>query len=166
MLIESRKQRLYASHHQFYVEDQEYPGDTGDPNFWTEDAFKDLLAISEGTIGIGTGTYGSVDVTTEIHDSKPPLDLEVWDHVTEASLMLKSGTLQVIGCLEETGETFQVQSGSYCVRCCHANLDQSDEFGEGSDWYLVQLWPCAIALALAGQLPPPRVLKRWAGYST
>lgn len=161
MLIESRKQRLYASHHQFYIEDQEYPGDTGEPTFWSEAAFKDLLAISEGTLGIGTGTYGSVEVTTEIHDSEPLLELARWDHVTEASLTLQSGTLQVIGCLEETGETFKLQPGSYQVRCCHANLIQSDEFGEGGDWYLVQVWPSAIALTLTGQLTPPRVLKRW-----
>ena len=153
MLIESRKQRLYASHHQFYVEDRDYPGDTADPSFWTQEAFDDHLAIVEGTLGIGTGTYGYVQVTTEIHDEKPALEIELWDHVTEAGLKIRSGYLRVIGCLDNEGEEFKAEPGHYCVRCCHANLAGSSEFDEGRDWYLVQVWPASGS--------PRRVLKRW-----
>jgi hypothetical protein len=42
MLIERRAPRLYASHHQFYVEDGVRPGDTGDPWFWTKKAASGL----------------------------------------------------------------------------------------------------------------------------
>ena len=154
MLTERREQRHYASHHQFYVEDGVNPGDTADPSFWTAEACRDCLAISDGTLGIGTGTYGYVRVVTEIHDAEPPVDLAQWDHVTEAGLNVGSGVLRVIGCLEDTGEEFQVRPGSYSVRCCHANLAGADELGEGSDWYLVQVWP-AVETAR-------RILKRQA----
>jgi hypothetical protein len=153
MLIERREQRLYASHHQFYVEDGERPGDTGDASFWTKAAVADLLAVVPGTVGVGTGSYGHVRVITEIHDGEPPLSLAVWDHVAEASLAVRGSTLRVIGCLEETGEEFSVAPGTYRVRCCYENLDEGVESGEGPDWYVVQVWPAPAA--------PQRVLKRW-----
>jgi hypothetical protein len=153
MLVESRKQRLYASHHQFYVEDRDRPGDAADPEFWTKQASDDRLAVVEGTVGIGTGTYGEVEVTTEIHDEEPPLDVDVWDHVTEAALKVRSGYLQVVGCLEDKGEEFKVGPGDYRIRCCHANLAESNEFGEGRDWYLVQIWPAPHS--------PRLVVRRW-----
>jgi hypothetical protein len=155
MLIESRRQMLYASHHQFYVEDKDNPGDTGDPAFWTKEATADCLATIEGTVGVGTGTHGEVKVVTEIHDKEPPLKIEDWDHVTEAGLKVLSGRLHVIGCLDDKGEDFSVEPGTYRVRCCHANLAESDDCGEGGDWYLVQIWSSADASR--------RVLKQWSG---
>ena len=82
------------------------------------------------------------------------LEVAEWDHVTEASLTIESGILRVIVCLELTGEEFELGPGTYRVRCCHANLVESDETGEeGGDWYLVQVWPSPDS--------PPRILKRW-----
>lgn len=154
MIRESRAQKLYASHHQFYVEDARAPGDTGHPDFWTKQASQDALAVIAGTIGIGTGSYATVEVNTEIHDTEPPVQLDDWDHVTEAGLTITSGVLRVVGCLDDgDGEEFAVASGSYRVRCCHANLAGLEEFGEGKDWYLVQVWPSGDASR--------QVLKRW-----
>ena len=154
MMIERREQQLYASHHQFYVEDGVSPGNTGDPSFWTKDATEDRLAVVPRTVGIGTGTYGNVRVITEVHDGEPPVDLAEWDHVTEASLNIESGTLRVIGCLDLTGEDFKVSPGPYRVRCCHANLAESDEYGEeGRDWYVLQVWQAPES--------PRRIIKRW-----
>lgn len=152
MLIQQNTQTLYASHHQFYVEDGKHPGDTGDPSFWTPEASRDGLAETDGTLGIGTASYAHVRVCTEIHDAEPPLDLEFWDHVVEASLNLKSGTLRVIGCLDETGVEFALPPGDYRVRCGSANLAGAADSGEGADWYQVQVWPAPPA--------PRRVLKR------
>ena len=154
MLIERREQRLYASHHQFYVEDGGHPGDTGDPTFWTEEAIEDRLAVVPGTVGIRTGSYGDVRIATEVHDGEPPVDLAEWDHVTEASLNIESGTLRVIGSLDLAGEDFKVSPGAYRIRCCHANLAGADEYGEeGLDWYVVQVWPAPES--------PRRIIKRW-----
>ncbi|BDI33954.1 hypothetical protein CCAX7_60050 [Capsulimonas corticalis] len=73
--------------------------------------------------------------------------------MTEASLEIKSGVLRVIGCLDDTGEDFDVAPGSYRVRCCHDNLAGGNDVGDGGDWYVVQFWPAPMAEAV--------VLKRW-----
>ena len=75
MLLEQREQQLYADYNQFYVQDSNAPGNTGDPAFWTERAFSDKLALVDGIIGIGTVTYGDVRVRSEVHDSAPQFDL-------------------------------------------------------------------------------------------
>ena len=138
MLIERREQQIYASHSQFYVEDGERPSDTGAADFWTENANEDRLATVPGTIGIATGTYGNVRVVIEVHTTEPSMDLAAWDHITEASLNIESGVLRVIGCLDRIAEDFNVIPNTYRVRCCHANLAESDEYGEaGQDWYVV-----------------------------
>ena len=156
MLLERREQRLYASHNQFYVQDAN-GGDTSDPSFWTEETTHDRLAVVAGVVGVGTGSYGYVRVFSEIHDVAPPLDLAIWDHVTKASLEVKSGTLRVIGCLDPVGEDFQVMPGAYRVRCCHANLAEATDAEDGEDWYLVQVWPAPIL--------PPVLLKQWSADS-
>jgi hypothetical protein len=157
MLIERRQQRSYVSYSQFYVEDADQPGDTGDASFWTQQASDDKIAVIAGTIGFGTGTYGTVRIYSELHDAEPSLDLTMWDHVTEAGLEVRSGLVRVVGCIDNIlGELFTVQPGPYRVRCCHANLAGAKGFGNGEDWYVVQFWPAPIS--------PPVVLKRWAGY--
>src|SRR5262245_10732614 len=152
MRLTSRKLRVYASHRQFYVRDSDPLGDTGAPSFWTDRACRDHLAITDGVLGIGTGSYGFVRVTVEVHDAEPPLDLAGWDHVTEAGLDVDSGALRVTGPFEQ-GEDFEVEPGHYRVRCCHANRAGAVPSGTGRDRYLVQVWPADPA--------PPRVLKRW-----
>lgn len=150
--------RLYASHRQFYVQDSTPVGSTGDEDFWTKKAFANRLAITDGIIGIGTGSYAFVKVRVEGFASRPPLDLSKWDHVTEASLQVRSMFLLVMGCMSDSGLFFRVQPGHYRVRCCHANLSASvDLKGKAGDWYSVQFWPAEPSR--------PRVLKRWSRYA-
>jgi hypothetical protein len=73
MIIESRRARVYAEYNQFYVEDPNHPGNTGDPAFWTKQACDDRIAILPSTMAIGTGSYEFVEVTTEINDREPLL---------------------------------------------------------------------------------------------
>jgi hypothetical protein len=158
MLIECRQQRVYADYYQFYIEDASSPGDTADAAFWSEQAYDNRLAVTAGTIGIGTGSYGFVRVTTEIHDHRPAVQLEDWEHVTETGIDVARGPLRVKGCLggNDAGEAFQLAAGHYRVRCCHANLAGSVEFGEGEDWYLLQIWPSArTAPRILKRAPPP-----------
>jgi hypothetical protein len=152
LLLESRRINIYAAYHQFYVQDADHPGDTGDPGFWTPEAFANKLASISGTIGIGTASYDFVDVLVEIHDASPDLLLTEWDHVAEADLHVPSGRIVVGGCLaslEDPVEAFEVQPGYYCVRCCYANLAAGSEgTGDqpGGDWYRVQVWPADPAV--------------------
>ena len=139
--------RVYASHHQFYVMDSDYRGDSADPSFWSKESFDRRLAIGDGMLGIGTGTYGFVTVRAEEHRAEPPLDLAAWDHVTECSLELKTEFLLIMGCLADSGLFFKMSPGTYRVRVCHANLAESEQEvlgeweGDFGDWYLVQFWP-------------------------
>ncbi len=137
--------RLYASHHQFYVQDSQPAGDTGADTFWTEDAYHRRLAIAEGILGIGTGSYDFVKVRVEHHLNEPDLNLDDWDHVTECGLDVRTGRVLINGCLSPSGLYFDVKPGFYRVRVCHANLAQSEmEATENwtgpEDWYLVQFW--------------------------
>ncbi|MEX2212725.1 MAG: hypothetical protein WD768_01270 [Phycisphaeraceae bacterium] len=145
--MNSEEIELYASHSQFYIQDSTPRGTPGDPTFWTEEASDNRLAIGDGLIGVGTGTYGFVKVRVEEHQTIPPLDILQWDHVTECGLEVASGFLTMMGCLSSSGLFFEVKPAHYRVRVCHANLSDSERefprvgrerFG---DWYLVQFWP-------------------------
>jgi hypothetical protein len=151
----SEQIRLYASHHQFYVRDSAPTGNTDDAAFWSNDAVSDQLAITDGILGMGTGSYGFVTVNVEGYESEPPVDITLWDHVTEAGLTVASGLIFVEGCLSDSGLFFRVRPGHYRVRCCHANLAAAVDSGDGGDWYRVQFWPSAPAT--------PSVIKRWRG---
>ena len=150
--------RLYASHHQFYVQDSEPRGTADDPSFWTKEASDNCLASGDGLLAVGTGTYGFVKVRVEQHDSEPPLDLSAWDHVTICGLEVRTRFLLIMGCLSQSGLFFEVKPRQYRVRACHANLAESEQevpstwTGEFHDWYVIQFWP--------GKLSKPKVLKR------
>lgn len=150
--------RLYASHCQFYVQDRVPPGPIDETTFWTTEASNNRLAIGDGELAIGTGSYDFVRVRVEIHVSEPPVDLGQWDHVTECGLEVKTNLIFIIGCLSTSGLFFEVKPRHYRVRACHANLAQSEKevpsnwTGEFGDWYLLQFWP-SVPLK-------PQVLKR------
>jgi hypothetical protein len=142
--------RLYASHHQFYVQDSDPRGSSGDPTFWNEEAGRNRLAVGEGLLAIQTGSYDFVRVRVEQHESEPPLDLAEWDHVTECGLEVRTKFILVMGCLSRSGLFFEVRPGHYRVRVCHAYLaeseleiDDANLSAEYGDWYLVQFWPSA-----------------------
>jgi hypothetical protein len=150
--------RIYASHRQFYVQDSEPRGIPGDDTFWTTAASDNRLAITDGIVGIGTGSYANVMVKVEVTTAKPPLEISDWDHVTEAGLDLHTKLLMIEGCISSSGLYFRVEPGHYRVRCCAANLAAAVDCGDGAgDSYFVQVWPSRRA--------PPRVLKRWLGES-
>lgn len=153
--------RIFASHHQFYVQDAEPRGNPGDAGFWSKEAFARRLALADGIVGIGTGTYGLVQVRVEQHTAEPELDFSVWDHITECDLEVRSNLILVFGCISTSGLFFMVKPGHFRVRVCHANLCESEQEvpndwqGEFRDWYLVQFWPEKSAIP-----PDARVLKQ------
>lgn len=150
--------RLYASHHQFYVQDSKPRGNPGEETFWTRKAFENRLAIGDGLIAIGTGSYDFVKVRVEYHRSKPKVNLAQWDHVTECDLSIQTGLILVFGCLSMSGIFFDVEPANYRARALHANLAESEQevpagwSGDYGDWYLVQFW--------RSRPSRPRILKR------
>ena len=97
-----------AAYSQFYFQDSEPRGNTGDPSFWTEEASARRLAVVDVIIGIGASTNGLIKVRVEEHDTEPELDLTQWDHVTECSLDIRSKFILVKGCLDQSGLFFKV----------------------------------------------------------
>lgn len=158
---------LYASHTQFYVLDSEPRSSPGDESFWTKESSDNRIAIGDGILGIGTGSYDFVMVYVEEHQCEPPLKLEEWDHVTECGLEIVSGFLLVEGCLSDSGVFFRIKPGKYRVRVCHANLAESEHEVENTseswkpgDWYLVQFWPSDDSVLKVLKRRPEKVWRK------
>ncbi|MDA8519559.1 hypothetical protein [Acidovorax sp. NCPPB 4044] len=139
---------LLADYHQFYLQDEAAEGDLS--SAWSDDAVHRMLAVAPGVVGFGTARNLRVPVTLELLDAEPQTDLDRFDHVVEASLVVKTGPLVVAGCTDYFPEAarFAVAPGTYWVRLSAAGLGSLSEDGlEGEDRYLVQVWP-----GLAGEL--------------
>jgi len=135
---------LFADYFQFYIQDEAVTGDLS--GSWNGDATARLLAVAPGTIGIGTIRNTEVPVLVEVHDRKPPEDLDAWDHVVEASIDLKSGCLVIAGCTDYFPDAtrMDVSPGCYLSRVSYGGLKSLSKAGlTGDDHYRVQLWPGA-----------------------
>jgi hypothetical protein len=133
----------YAGYRQFYLYDADSKGDTGSPEFWTEEALASRLPTQPGVVGVATDTYGEVPVTIEVLGSEPQVSLEPWDHVAETSLLLSGGRLLVAGCPDmPTDVTLSLTPGRYRLRVYSAGLtDDPNDLEYNGDNYLIQLWP-------------------------
>lgn len=144
---------LFADYHQFYLQDERVDGNLGDS--WTPEATDRLLAITEGTIGVGTVRNMTVPVDIEVLDAEPQSSFDEWDQVNECSIDVKSGRIVVAGCTDyfPGAARIQVAPGVYRARIYYGKLDVLSEDGlEGEDHYRVVLWP--------GDVTPPVVLKQ------
>ena len=152
-VIKREKVTVYAGYHQFHIKDEQASGSAGATDFWTREAFNDMLAVNSGIVGVATGSYGDVPVEIEVYGSDPGSENDNWDHIVEAGIDLSSGNLLICGCPdpEEVGR-INLAPGAYRIRVCYGNLDSVvDE--EGQDHYKVSLWP--------DNLSKPEVTKRW-----
>jgi hypothetical protein len=103
---------------------------------------------------VGTIGYTFLPVVLELWDDEPPLDVDVWDHVVEASLDVSSGRLGLhdIGGAGEDDDTIEVAPGTYRVRASAAGLHEATEL-DGGDRYRIQLWP--------SEMGEPVVVRWW-----
>ena len=133
---------FHTSHHQFYIYDKDSAGDTGSDNFWTNVASNDRLAVEDGILGIGTECYGPVKAELHLLNHAPTnVILEDYDHIVEAGIEIKSGTIQVFDCPFSSIELeIEVIPGTYNVRIYSQNLASVDG-DEGDDCYKIEIWP-------------------------
>jgi hypothetical protein len=132
---------IFADYFQFYLQDEEADGDLSDA--WNEQAVTDLLAVAQGTIGVGTVRNTDVPVEVEILDSEPIDSFQDWDQVNECDIEVPSGKIVVAGCTDYFPEAarIDVQSGSYRARIHYGRLNLlSDDGLDGDDHYKVLLW--------------------------
>jgi hypothetical protein len=170
---------VYAGNHQFYLEDADARAayaamdyQVAAQDLWKPGDSANMLSVIPGKVAVGTGSYDNVRVTIDLFDQKPAEDLTDWDHVTEATLELSSGQLEIYGCPDpDVVGTIQVPSAVYRLRIHYGNLEASELGGAASnegteeepgeeevapDHYRIVLWPEAFS--------PPRILKRWANH--
>ncbi|NML21736.1 hypothetical protein HHL16_12670 [Pseudoflavitalea sp. G-6-1-2] len=133
---------FYTQYHQFYLRDKEGGFNTGDVDFWTEEAFQSRLAIGNGVLGIGIECYGPfVGELSILKEKSAELDLSLYDHVVEGGIQIRSGIIQVVDCPNSNIELeVKINPGFYRVRVYSMNL-ASVEGDSGNDSYKIEIWP-------------------------
>lgn len=131
---------IYADYHQFYLEDETSPHDTG--SIWTKETHERMLAVSEKLVAIGTARYESVPVSVEFHNAEPILELEKYSRINECSLEVVSNKLILAGCTEYLPDAarIEIEPSIYRVRILYSNLETVKDDWEGDDFYVLQLW--------------------------
>jgi hypothetical protein len=134
-----------TQYNQFYIGDKTSPYNTGSDNFWTDEAFKDRLAVEDGVLGIGTECYGRVKGELNILNSENMVaDFNKYDHIVEAGIQIESGIIQVMDCPTSTIELeVEVTPGTYRVRIYASELKgmYEDEIDEEAGYYRIEIWP-------------------------
>jgi hypothetical protein len=131
-----------TQYRQFYIGDKGYSQDTGDEGFWTIEAMDAHLAIGNGILGVGIGSYGHVKAEVFILTSKRNnVDYSSYDHVVEGWIDIQSGVLQFLDCPNSHVEfELQVAPSRYGVRVYSLNL--GSVIGDyGDDSYEIEIWP-------------------------
>jgi len=146
--------QIFADYHQFYLQDDDQSfGDLSEA--WTQEATDRLLAVAPHVIGVGTVRNMTVPVSVIVHNSRPEIDAEKWDHIVTASFRVDSGRIVVAGCTDYYPEAarIEVRPGVYEAIICYANLASLSPDGlEGDDSYHIHLFP--------GQEIEPAIIKR------
>ncbi len=151
-IMESHKLSFFTEYYQFYILDAETKSATDDAHFWNDEAGKRKLAVVDGLMGVTVAKYAEIKVEVRVLNAEPMLDGGA-DFITEASLKLESGILQVKCCtnFDTQLELKLEKGGAYRVRVSSFNLStvQNDE---GNDYYVVDIWKKRFA--------KPKVLKK------
>lgn len=135
-----RRYEIFADYHQFYLWDR--ARDASSALDYTEADCTARIKTGPFIVVIMPERNMAVPVTLELADRAPDPDFEAWDHVTEASLDLPSGGLEIHECTGGSVDVLEVEPGSYRVRTHHGGLDSLSEDGlDGDDQYRIVLWP-------------------------
>ena len=146
---------MFTQYGQFYIADPYSEADTGHPDFWTNEAFKDRLAVADGIMGISIENDEAIaNGQIVVHESQiEEGDFSQFDHVVEGSLLIRSGTLQVLDCPNFEAEvSMQLTPAWYRIRISCANFEKAYQ-EHPEDRYLIDIWKEPYS--------PKKVLKRW-----
>lgn len=145
--MEKRNFKFYTEYGQFYIQDKESTGNSGSPNFWTDKAFIERLALEDGLIGVGTQSWGNIKGEIEILKSpNNNSDFSRYDHIVEGGINIKSGVLQILNCPDYNLEvSIKLEPGKYRARVYSSNLasvKESDLANDtDDDYYRIEIWP-------------------------
>lgn len=134
---------LFADLYQLYLQDEFAAGDLSAS--WTDEAEREMLALTSNAIGVRTFSSRFVPVAVEILDGAPTqIDFDAWDHINECSIEVPSGSIVIAGSTDYTpgANRMLVAPGTYRARIFYSN-----EIPEGDiaskDHYRIELWPAS-----------------------
>jgi hypothetical protein len=149
------KLSIFTQYGQFYIADSSAEGDTGNPNFWDDEALNARLAIADGIVGVSIENDEAIaNIELELLNSGIKEDrLTQFDHVAECSLLIKSGKLQILDCPNWQVELeLDVEPNWYKVRVGCSNLDKARQENP-ADKYYIKIWK--------ENQSERKVIKRW-----
>ncbi|MEL6528791.1 MAG: hypothetical protein AAFQ27_02455 [Pseudomonadota bacterium] len=139
-----RKQyRVFADYFQFYLWDHGTQPDA--PTDYDDADSRRRIKVAPYVIVVLTERNMTVPVELTVLDSAPPLELDRWDHLVEASIEIPSGKLEVFECCGQSIDVLAIGEGSFRARVGYAGLDTLSPDGlDGDDIYSVSLWPAPV----------------------
>lgn len=143
-VINEIKLDIFADYFQLYLKDENAEGDLSKK--WTQEAIERLLAITDGTIGVGTVRNMDVPVIIKILTVEPPLLADGEDviaQINECDIEVSSGKIVIAGCTDylPDAERIELENGIYRARIYYVNLDTlSEDELDGDDFYEIHLW--------------------------
>jgi hypothetical protein len=144
---------LFADYFQIYLRDI---GDPVLPDDYSDETIAIRIMAAEHSIIVHTERNMTVPVRVEWHEERPAIDLDAFQHVTEAGLVAPSGDILIAGLTDDESRAarFPVPAGPIGAILTCTGLDTLDESElEGDDSYVLHLWP--------GVVPEVRVLRGW-----
>lgn len=154
MRLQYRAFELFADYRQFYLWDLADPSASLASVDFTDETVERRLATGLNVVVVQPERNMDVPVELEVHDSEPPYDSALWDHIAECSLELPTGRLEIHECTGGSVARLEVEPGTYRVRSFHSGFATISRNGlDGEDYYRVVMWPS----------PPEecQVLKQW-----
>ncbi|MEP7285041.1 MAG: hypothetical protein ABI947_04650 [Chloroflexota bacterium] len=147
------KLQIFADYFQLWLEDRQ-TSSTQREFLYTDQHISDRVWVDYGIVVMFTARNMTVPVELAILEAEPPIDLDKWDHVTETSLDIPSGQVEICGCGGFDSLMLPLQTGTYRVRMYHRGLASLSEDGlDGDDHYQIDLWFDSTIKT--------KVLKRW-----
>lgn len=147
-----KRYQIFADYFQFYLWDADERPNA--PDDYDDEDVRRRIKAAPFVVVIHPIRNMEVPVEIDVAPVPPPLILDVWDHVAEASIEIPSGRLEIHECTGGSIDILAVTPGSYRVRACFAGLDTLSEDGlDGDDHYQITLWPASLA--------PVEVLKHY-----
>lgn len=135
---------IFADYFQFYLWDAGVK--PAPPIDYDQDDLTRHIKAAPHIVVIQPVRNMDVPVTLALVAAPPPLDLDVFDHVADASLDLPSGRLEIHECTGGSIDIIALSPGSYRVRACFSGLDTLSADGlDGDDHYHLVLWPAPSA---------------------
>lgn len=134
--------QFYTQYHQFYLKDKGNLEGMDSQDFWSEDAFREKLALANRGLGIGTQSYGNIKGEIELLEFPvTKIDYNIYDHIVEGGISIPSGELEIVDCPNMQVELcLKVIPGNYRVRIYSSNLSSVID-DDGDDYYRIEIWP-------------------------